>query len=127
MNDKQLLEQEIEAQYKALREMKPGSDVYKVTVDNLAKLIDRKIEYDRLAVEEEDKLITRESEEAFRQAQLKDERRNKIVTWILRVVEIGAPIALAIWGTKVSLKFEETGSITTIAGRSFIQKLFPRK
>lgn len=127
MSVDKLLDQEIETQFKALKEMEVGTDQYKVAVDNVAKLIDRKLEMNRIDIDADDKLRTRESEEQFKQQQLKEERKRQWITIGLKVVEIGAPICLAVWGTKKSFEFEKEGTITTILGRGFVNKLLPKK
>ena len=37
------------------------------------------------------------------------------------------PLAVTIWGTLKTLKFEEEGTVTTMMGRGFINKLIPKK
>lgn len=59
--------------------------------------------------------------------QMADERKSRLVNYGLRLVEIGAPLAMTWAGTKMVLKFEETGSITTTAGRQITPKLFKFK
>lgn len=59
--------------------------------------------------------------------QMADERVSRWVGYCLRLLEIGAPLAVTWAGSKMVLKFEETGSITTTVGRQIIPKLFKFK
>lgn len=52
-------------------------------------------------------------------------KSQKIQTTI-SIVTIAVPALLTIWGTCKSLKFEETGTITTPIGKGFINRLFPK-
>ena len=52
-------------------------------------------------------------------------KSQKIQTAI-SIVTIAVPALLTIWGTCKSLKFEETGTITTPIGKGFINRLFPK-
>jgi hypothetical protein len=62
-----------------------------------------------------------------RNAARKDDKRDRLIKNIIGAAGIVLPLIVTIWGTKVSLKFEEEGTITTQMGRGFIQRLFPKK
>jgi hypothetical protein len=96
--------------------MEVGGEEYKTTVDGLTKLMDRAIEIEKIHNEKEE-----QSEK------LKAERFDQIAKNVLTAVSILGGFALTVWGTKTSIKFEETGTITTIMGRGFINKLLPKK
>lgn len=116
MNIEKQLEAAIMQEFKNLQSTAIGSDEYKMTADVLTKLIDRAIEIENRKFEREIK--NRES--------LHEERDRWIKNGIA-VAGIVVPCLVTIWGTKVSLKFEEEGTITTIVGRGFINKLLPKK
>lgn len=118
---------EIEDEFVKLSTMEKGSEEYKVTVDGVTKLMDRLIETEKIEIESRDRASARESEELLRKQQMKDEKRDRLVKNILTGAGIVLPLAVTIWGTKTSLKFEEEGTITTQMGRNFIQRLFPKK
>ena len=61
------------------------------------------------------------------QKEIEDEKKDRKVKNILTGVSVIGGFALTVWGTCKSIKFEETGSFTTIMGRGFIQKLLPKK
>ena len=63
----------------------------------------------------------------MRERQLQDEKKDRLVKNVLTLLGIAVPTVVTIWGTNKSLKFEETGSVTTIMGRGFINKLLPKK
>ncbi len=116
MNIEKQLEVAITQEFKNLQSMGIGSDEYKMTADVLTKLIDRAIEIENHKSEREIK--DREGER---------EERDRWIKNGIAVAGIIIPCAVTIWGTKVSLKFEEEGTITTIVGRGFINKLLPKK
>ena len=92
------------------------SDQYKAEIDNIAKLMDRLIEMEKVEVDKLDKAENR-----------KNEKTDRLVKNILTGASIVIPSVLTVWGTCKSIKFEETGTFTTIMGRGFISKLLPRK
>ena len=93
-----------------------GSDEYKATLDSVTKLMDRAIEMERLGNEVEKN-----------QLQMREEQKDRLIRNIIAVAGIVIPSAITVWGTVKSIKFEETGTITTIIGRGFINKLLPKK
>ena len=127
MNIEDLLEDELDAQFTKLRteELKPEEE--KAVVETLTKLMDRKIEMDRVHNDCVDKEATRKSEQLLKQRQLEEEKKDRLIKNIISAAGIALPLLVTIWGTKVSLKFEEEGTFTTIMGRGFINKLLPKK
>ena len=118
---------EIEDEFEKVSKMKPGSEEHRTAVDSLTKLMDRAIEMSKVENDCEDKKIVRENDARLRAQQLEDEKKSRLVQNIISAVGIVLPLAVTIWGTKVSLKFEEEGTVTTQMGRGFIQRLFPKK
>ena len=116
MNIEHLLHVEIADEFEALSNMKKGSDEHRTMVDEVTKLLDRAIEMEKLDIENEDKTKTRE-----------EDRKDRLIKNILAGAGIVIPTLVTIWGTCKSIKFEENGTITTIMGRGFIQKLLPKK
>lgn len=127
MNIEELLEREIQEQIEALRNMDIGSEEYKTTVDGITKLVDRLNEIRKCKAEFEAQDIVREEENKFREKQAKHEQIDRWVKNGIAVAGILIPVGVTIWGTLVSFKFEEEGTITTIMGRGFINKLLPKK
>lgn len=134
MSTKTLLEEEIQSEIDEIGKLDVGSEKHKAASEALAKLLDKYNELEKTEIEAQDKYDDREAERehreaelAFKEKQLKHEKRDAIIKNILTGVTFVGGCALTIWGTKVSIKFEETGSFTTIMGRGFIQKLLPKK
>lgn len=116
---KTLLREEIHTEFEKLKAIETGSESYKTTVDGLTKLIDRETEMEKF---EADKL-----EKIERQKQAKDEKIDRWVRNGISLAGILLPLGVTIWGTVVSLKFETEGSVTSMIGRGFINKLLPKK
>lgn len=127
MNTEELLHKEICEDLKNLSDIDFGSDEYKSGVDGLTKLIDREIELRRLEIERQEKVESRKTDDEFKLKQLRDTRIDRIIGYVVNVAGIVIPVVVTIWGTKVSLKFEEEGTITTTAGRNFFGKLFSKR
>jgi hypothetical protein len=147
-SNKELLEKEIQQELEALEEMEIGTDEYKVAVDGLTKLLDRaielkKIEADSKAKDDErelkvEQLIVerdrlkadadqRVIDNGLKEKQLRQEKVNNIIGHSIAVAGIALPILVRIWGTRLTFKFEEHGTITTTPGRSYIGNLFREK
>ena len=116
MNIEELLNEEIQAEIETLKAVEMGSESYKIAVDGITKLIDRSIDIQKQAAEREYK--EREAEET---------KKDRLINDGIAIAGIVLPIIVTIWGTKASFKFEEEGTITTIMGRGFINKLLPKK
>ena len=126
-NYDEVLDEVIEQELEAIRDMDAGSDEFKVTVDGVTKLMDKSIEMRKLSQEKEQKDADRENETNLKQQQMAEDRKDRLVKNVITVVTFAGGIALTIWGTLTSLKFEETGTVTSTAGRKFVGNLFPKK
>ena len=126
-NIKTLLETEIQDEIGALRDMEAGTENYKSTVDGLTKLTDRLIEMEKVDIDREEKAKSREIENELKFQEMENEQKDRLVKNCLTGASIVTGIGLTVWGTLKSLKFEETGTVTTIVGRGFINKLFSKK
>ena len=122
-----LLHEEIQDEFKNLKEMELGTEEYKTTVDGLAKLVDRAIEIDKLNIDAQDKIDRREIEVDLKQQQINDDKQDRKIRNAIAIAGIVIPTIVTDWGTFKSLKFEKEGTVTTIMGRGFIQKLLPNK
>ena len=151
-----LLEERVSKLIEELESYDVGSDEYKARLDAITKLTDRirdlkKIEVDedaehnKLVIDENlrqqqfekelafkkeqlaEQIEARKSEEEFKLKQAKIDRN---LRWIQNGITIGLGIlsvGVSVWGTNKTLKFEETGSVTTNAGRNWINSLFKFK
>ena len=111
-----LLNEEISTLFAKLDTLTPGTEEYAKTNDELVKLVDRAIKMESFSIENANKL-----------KEMEDEKKDRRVKNVLTGVSIVGGFALTVWGTVKSIKFEETGTITTIMGRGFINKLLPKK
>lgn len=127
MNIETLLNDEIKSELDLLKDMEVGSDDYKMTVDGLVKLMDRAIEIEKINIEHEEKSSDREADTDIKLAQMEEDKKDRFVRNLISVTGILIPTAVTIWGTLKSLKFEQEGTVTTIMGRGFINKLLPKK
>lgn len=127
MNLEKKLHDEIGREITILEGMEEGTESYKALVDGVTKLTDRAIAIDRFNAEVEEKATTQKFENELKLQQMKEERIDRIVKNCLTAVGIILPITITVWGTKASFEFEKEGTVTTIMGRGFINKLLPKK
>lgn len=113
--------------YEELSELKLGTEERKAAFNELDRLMDKAIELEKIEVESRDKAAARESEELLKKQQMEDEKKDRVVKNTISVAGIVISTGATIWGVLKSLKFEETGTVTTMAGRNFIQRLFSKK
>ena len=119
-----MLHERIQEGFEELEKMEVGSDEYKQTVDELTKLIDRAIEMEKVDLEATENTESREADNELKRKQLISECIDMIVKNGLTAISVIGGFILTVWGTNKCLKFEETGTVTTIPGRGFINKLF---
>lgn len=124
---KMQLEKEIEILFDALKDMEVGTEEHTTASTDLAKLLDKYNEMTKNDYDYWDRQETREKDHEIKTKQMEDDRKDRRVKNWLTGISIGGGFGLTIWGTLKSLKFEETGSLTTSAGREFIKKLFHLK
>lgn len=122
-----LLNEEIENELGELKRMQVGTEEYRATVDGVTKLVDRAIEIRRLNLETDEKVEVREADTNYKIRQMDDDQKDRLIKNCISVAGIVIPSLITIWGTVKSIEFEKEGTITTIMGRGFIQKLLPKK
>jgi hypothetical protein len=127
MEIKTILKEEITDEMSELSKLEIGSDKYKATVEGVTKLVDRVVELEKIDAERDEKLRDRNINLGIQDERLRIEKRDKIATHVLTGVSIAVTTVVTIWGTFKTLKFEETGTVTTFAGKNFINKLFSKK
>lgn len=124
---RELLDEEIQVEFEKLSKLEVGSESYKATVDGLAKLVDRAVEIDKTEMENATKIEAQNIENDLKALQIKEDNRDRWVRNGIAIAGIIVPSVLTVWGTLKSFKFEETGTVTTILGRGFVNKLLPKK
>lgn len=126
-NVETLLHNRIDEVTSELSNAKPGSQEHKALASEYSDLMDKVIKMDEVEIDCAERAAARESEQLMKQQQMEDEKKDRLVKNVLTAAGIVLPLAVTIWGTKVSLKFEEEGTFTTVMGRGFINKLLPKK
>ena len=126
MDDKtlEMLDEEIQAGLEAMGDIE-GVNIqeYGDAVNNVTKLMDRKIEMKKLVIEE----TKLKHEKEIESKKMKSENIDRWVKNGLGAIGTIGGIVLTVWGTKKTFQFEETGSITSSAGRKFIDRLFKKQ
>ena len=123
MKIKETLYKEIEDELQALSVIEVGTDEYKSSVDGVTKLLDRAIEIEKHEAE----MKEREAERIAKNIQVAEEQKDRVVKNYISAGGVVLPLLVTIWGTLKSFKFEKDGTVTTIMGRGFINKLLPKK
>ena len=123
MSIQRLLREEIESEFKELSKITPGGEDYKVAVDGITKLMDRAIELEKNEIDRQDRMKQMEDENEVKTRQMEDEKKDRFVKNLLTGVGTIGGLVVTIWGAKKAWKFEETGTVASPVGRSFINKL----
>ena len=130
MNVKALLKEEIANGIQSLKSIDHDAEGYKTAVDALSKLVDKyndMVKLENQCYVDEQNLDIKRFDNEYKLDQLNQERKDHIIKNLLTTVSVLGGFALTVWGTNKTLKFEETGTITTTAGRNLISRLFPKK
>lgn len=134
MNNQEALDKVIGNLIAKLETTEVGSEEHKALVDAIAKLEDKSLEMERIQIDAADKAKAREREfkndvleHNLKCEQMSEDRIDRWVKNILTGLGIVSSTALAVWGTKKSFEFEKEGTITTIMGRGWINRLFGKK
>jgi hypothetical protein len=121
---KQQLIEEIASENEALAKMELGTETYKVTTEGIGKLYDRLIELERM----ENEALSKCDEHVLKEAELKMEKRDKLIKNILQGAAIGVTATLALVAHVSQSVFEYTGKFpsTTIGKKAqdFMLKIF---
>lgn len=123
MKNETLLDERISKELEELGKMSMDSEGYKQGSEGVAKLLDKRIELERIKIESRDK----QEEIALKRTEMEEECKDRLIRNSIAVAGILIPMFVTIWGTKASFQFEKDGTITTIMGRGFINKLLPKK
>jgi hypothetical protein len=127
MNIETKLHEEIARELEKLEGLEVGSDKYRTTVDGITKLMGQAVEIEKIDIESRERAENMRNESCLRTQQMREERIDRLVKNILTGAGIIIPTIVTIWGTCKSIEFEKEGTITTIMGRGFINKLLPKK
>lgn len=118
-NVEDLLLSQIGTLFAKLEKLEAGTDEYSKVNAELVKLIERAESMEKFHIEREEKQI-----------QMREDRKDRFIKYGIAVGSTILEVSVLVWGAKKSWKFEETGTITSTAGRSFMGKIlgiFKRK
>ena len=121
------LEMELDKDFDKLDGLEVGTEEHAEASKILLQLLDRKIEMDKIENEMRDKEETRKIETELKRKQMDDDKKDRLIRNCLTGASIISGIGVTVWGALKSWKFEETGTITSTAGRKFIGNLFAKK
>lgn len=127
MKFEHLLKEEIVSEVEALGGLELGTEQYKTTVDGVTKLVDRALEIEKIDIEAEERERSREIETNLKIQQMEDDKKDRKVKNGIAIGSTLLGVVVTVWGTLKTLKFEEEGTVTTLMGRGFINKLLPKK
>ena len=125
--DGDLFDEETVRELKNLKDTKGETDEYKATVECVTKLMDRSIEIKKLTFDQTNKLSRQVIDDKAKVKQDEEDRKDRLIKNCISVAGIVIPALITIWGTLKSLKFEQDGTVTSMAGRAFVSRLFPKK
>lgn len=127
---KDKLDEEIQSLLEDLSNFDSGSEDYKHVLDDVTKLIDKRNDIDKIELEIDKQRLNEvlESRKSKNEEELNVyNKKQDIIKHAISIGSIVIPVFLTVWGTYKTLKFEETGTVTTIMGRGFVNKLIPKK
>lgn len=129
MSIKTQLEDEIRDEFEALRKIEVGSDTYRATVEGLTKLVDRKIEMDKVEVDARERVLKRNDDNEFKEMQLADDRKDRAIKNGLTLATLVITTGTTIWGILKSLKieFKDNEMVTSTVGKELMKKVIPFK
>lgn len=123
MSVEKLLKGEIEKELEELKGTKIGTEEHKTGVDGVTKLLDRKIEMEKLEIERIDKIENQKIEHELKMRQMKEEKTSRLTRDITNWANLGIGAGMFIWGLVVSTNFEREGTFTTSAGRQSVKRV----
>lgn len=123
MNIRELLEERVQTDLENLDGMDVGSTEYQTTVKGITEMADRIIEIDKIEKDYEEKEVSRKEGNELKKRELLDQMIKNGLTF----VSIAGGFVITAWGTIKTFKFEETGTITSNAGRGFMNRIFSKK
>lgn len=123
MDIKQSLSEEVLRELKQMKGMELGTEQYRTTVNGVGTLVDKTIELTKLEADKQERLERKEVSAKT----MDSEKKDRLIQNSIAMAGILIPAMITVWGTVKSFEFEEEGTITTIMGRGFINKLLPRK
>ena len=129
MNDftRQLLEEEIQAEIKILKNLPDGCLEKENAIESLTKLYKVGLDDLKLEMEAEASIATRKDERAYREAQLKEQKIDRIFKLVIELGGTALTMGFYAYWMKKGFEFEETGTITSNTFRGLTNRFRPTK
>lgn len=122
-----LLDEEIRNEIKSLSSLKAGSEEYSTAVEGLTKLYKLKLDDDKSVMEHLEKIEDRESDDNFKDIQIKESVRDRYVRIGIAAAELVLPLVFyGVW-MKRGFRFEENGTFTSVTFRGLFNRFKPTK
>ena len=122
-----MLMEEIELLRSQLSKLNVGSKEYIAVGERLDKTYSKLLEIEKFDSEQEMRAQELNVNAELKREQMDNEKRDRWVSYGLQALAIAIPAALTVWGTNKTINFEQTGTVTTFAGRNFFNNLFRKK
>lgn len=127
MDYEQLLDDEIVDELQRLGGIDVGTPEYEKTLNGIVKLMEQSIKIKSERKANEENARKRKFEEDIARKQMEIDLKDRLIRNSIAVAGVVIPSIITVWGTLKTFKFEENGTVTSIIGRGFINKLLPRK
>lgn len=122
-----LLDEEIRNEIKSLSLLKAGSEEYSTAVEGLTKLYKLKLDDDKSVMEYLEKIGDRESDDNFKDIQIKESVKDRYVRIGIAAAELVLPLIFyGVW-MKRGFRFEENGTFTSVTFRGLFNRFKPTK
>lgn len=119
---KELMDEEIQSQIKDLASFQTGSKEKSVAIEDLAALYKLRIEEVKAEMDLDDKIDARDSEDRYRQEQLKERTKDRYINLGIAAAGIVLPLIFnCVWMSK-GFKFEESGTYTSTTFRNLFSR-----
>lgn len=123
MTNEMILNEEIKDQMARLSHLEVGSDEYTKAVEGITKLYDRSITMYQIQNEAEFKEESRDMEHNLKQQELELDKHDRKIKNFLTGLGIGIPAGISVWATLSTFNFEKFGTISTLAGKTHLNKV----
>lgn len=122
MNVETKLREELFEEINELSKLQVGSDEYKIAADGVTKITDRLIEMEKNRNDYEAKIRAQDMEHDLKLMEIEDNRKDRFAKNVIAVGTFVGGLGFSYLATKWSFKFEEVGTISSQAGRNFVNK-----
>lgn len=124
MTVKMKLNDEILSELEELKKISVGSEQHKYAVDSVSKLLDKKVELEKMEIDARNKELNREIETDLKLQQLEVDKKDRTTKIVLTIIGGAGSAALTAWAFLTSLQYDKSGHIiTTEGGKMTLRKL----